>query len=518
MQGQQQPHGGNNLPHSLHVVGRSPARENGDICGEYVRVDLHQGSAVYQKPGATMAISYWRPMRRWVIDREGLRESEVCVAYADDATGCGHPGNAHLIWHVWDAAAQAHVPDTDIMAVDAPATVAFVGRDAGRENSGVNGEYELLDVRYSRPAYRHRCADTVIRYYAPEDRWLVSAAAETGNVCSAFAEAAGAPHPGLPELEWHFWEAQRGAFVPDLAARASAAPARVHVLGRCPQAENARICGTYHLAGVREGRPVYVQPGSHAVIRYSAKHDWWLIDCDGSAEPTLSSRLYQWVLNGDSTLASDRCSAYCEAQGTEHPGHSMLEWKVWDTQGGRHNFDPWVRVTTAPLALRVSGRGSARENGDIDGDYMLAGTHIGRAAYRKIGSGVAIRYWQPMRRWIVDREGLRNTDCCVAYADGAANAEHPASTGSVWHVFETSRGCHIADPRVTICVPDDAPLELPPALAPVAAAQHLGTKRRRVDAAESNFHVLAAAKDAQLQGGGMLANQGGPRWFGLFGA
>ena len=40
-----------------------------------------------------------------------------------------------------------------------------------------------------------------------------------------------------------------------------------------PEACNARICGAYHLVGVREGRPLYLLPGKKAVIRYAPESD-----------------------------------------------------------------------------------------------------------------------------------------------------------------------------------------------------------------------------------------------------
>lgn len=502
-------------PNAVRVLGRSSARENGDICGEYTLVGMHLGSACYQKPSSSVAIRYWQPMRRWVIDREGMRESEICVAFADDATGLGHPAHSQLIWNVWDAHAQAHLLDPDVMVSDAPAVLSFVGRGPGCENSSLNGEYELLEMRHGRPAYRHRSGGAVIRYYAPEDRWLISAAAEGGNICSAYADARGTAHPGFPELEWCFWEGKRNAFMHDLVVAALTAPTLVHVIGRNPQAENARICGTYRLAGAYEGRPVYLQPGTNAVIRYAAKHNWWLIDCDGCAEPSLSSKLYQWVMSGDAAAARDRCSAYCEAQSTDHPGYGSLEWKVWDSNSGRHNLDLWVRATTAPLSLRVSGRSPTRENGDIDGDYVLAGTHLGRPAYQRPGSHFAIRYWPAMQRWLIDREGLRNTDTCVAYADGPADAEHPASSGFRWHIFESSRGCHLADPGVAVSVPPDAPLELPaPVPSPAQRLEASAAKRRKLEPQElPQDNTFANALKQKLP----AVSQGGSWWSGLFG-
>ena len=70
-------------------------------------------------------------MCRWVIDREGLRESDTCVAFADDV-GCDHPANMELIWHVWESAAFGHLPDAEVAAVDSPATLSLVGRSSQR--------------------------------------------------------------------------------------------------------------------------------------------------------------------------------------------------------------------------------------------------------------------------------------------------------------------------------------------------------------------------------------------------
>jgi len=510
-------------PASVQILGRHPSRENADICGRYNYRGVHQGRAVYQKPGATAAIRYCPPMHRWVIDREGMRDSDVCVAYADDTVGSEHPAHVRLLWHVWDSSARTHMADAELAVLDAPSDVAVVGRGDGREHCAVNGEYELMGLCHGRPCYHHKSGGIVIRYHAPEDRWLMAANGAQGNICSAFAEASGgAPHPALPQLDWHFWEAARGVFLPDPRTRALAAPSRLHIIGRAAEAENARICGTYRLAGVHDGRPVYVQPGTHTVIRYSAKRDWWLIDCEGLTEPSLVSKLYQWMLSGDASAAGERCSAYAEARGALYPGFRALEWQVWSSSGGRHVFDPWVRATTAPLVLRLRGRDAARENGDIAGDYVLAGTHLGYPAYQQSGSQMAIRYWPPMRRWVVDRCGLRNSDSCVAYADSAGDAEHPNTADCLWHVFETSRGIHLADPGLTLAVPADAPEDLglvagprvPTATAPgvhpppfADSVQGAGPKRRRLDYQDFGAAAAAAAN----------AQAGGSRWLGLFG-
>lgn len=451
-------------PRSLHLVGRAAARENGDICGEYVYAGLHHSRACYQKRGSATVIRYWPPMCRWVIDREGLRESDTCVAFADDV-GCDHPANMELIWHVWESAACGHLPDAEVAAVDSPATLSLVGRSSQRENHSINGEYELAAVHHGRPAYRQRNGEAVMRYHRPEKRWLIGAADARGNVCSAFAEGANALFPGAPGLHWHFWEAQRCSWLPDASVRTFDSPTLLHVIGRAGGAENARINGTYRLVGAHEGRPVYAKPGTHSVIKYSAKSDRWLVDCDGLQEPSLVSRLYQWALSGDASAAGEKCSAFAEAGGSPHPGSGALQWQVWESRAGRHKPDPAVRATTAPLALQVYGRDASRENGDISGEYLLVGAHNGRPAYLKSGTTHAIRFWPPMCRWVIDREGLRNADTCVAFVDDPAEAEHPAGAGP-WHVFESSRGRHLPDLALGVVVPADAPLELRTEAAP----------------------------------------------------
>jgi hypothetical protein len=431
-------------------------------------------------------IRYSPSMHRWVIDREGMRESDVCVAFADDLTGSVHPARADLLWHVWDPATQRHVVDSSVVAFTAPTNVTLVGRAANRNNSSANGEYTLVGVSNSRPLYKHKSGNAMLRYHADEGRWLLSSIHDFGNACCAFAEGASIEHPGTSELQWHFWEPQLGSFSADPATRTLTAPRLLHVLGQGMEAEKARICGTYHLAGVWESHPLYVQPGTQAVIRYSKKTDRWLIDCEGLVEPSLMNRLYQWILTGDMSTASERCTAYAQACGTQHPGFSDLQWQVWDSRTGRHNQEPRVRATAAPSVIRVSGRASASENGDINGDYVLQTVHLGRPAYQKVGARAVIRFWPPCGRWVIDREGLRNTDSCVAYAECFRN-EHPATDDATWYVYDTNRGQHCMDRSMVASVPADAPLELSsPALAAGKRGPALpepDSKRRRLDAA-----------------------------------
>lgn len=439
-----------NCPTSLRVVGRSANRENSDICGKYVYKGILFGRAVYQHTGSSTVIRYWPPLRRWVIDREGLRESDVCVAFAADTLGSEHPAHTELLWHVWEPSAQAHVPDSEVISVAAPQTITLVGRAFGKENSIVNGRYELRGLCHGRPAYIHENGNLVIRYLQEEHRWAIAPVDEVGNNCLAYAEAGLSTHPGVVDLLWWFYEPQWGIFLQDVATRSMLAPALLHVVGRMQQAENSRINGTYLLAGVHDGRPLYVQPGTCSLIRYSSRSDRWLIDNEGLAKPSLASRLYYWIMRGDPHAAEERCSAFADADGTDHPGFAALQWHVWVTSRGSHIYDPAVCATCAPLALQVRGRAPDRENGDINGDYVLVGAHCGRPAYQKTGTLLVIRYWPPMNRWVISRQGFQATDACVAFAEGMPDATYPAEICSQWHVYESSRGCHLPDPYVQL--------------------------------------------------------------------
>eukprot|EP00927_Polykrikos_kofoidii_P002900 TRINITY_DN11157_c0_g2_i1.p1 TRINITY_DN11157_c0_g2~~TRINITY_DN11157_c0_g2_i1.p1 ORF type:complete len:543 (+),score=51.84 TRINITY_DN11157_c0_g2_i1:111-1739(+) len=473
-------------PVSLHILGRPRMQENSDICGEYRLAGVRHGRAIYKKPFSGTAIYYHADMGRWIIDRNGVCDSDICVAFAEDTAGSGYiyPANPELVWSIWDSAAQTHVIDMKVVALVAPATIALLGRREGRENDVVSGGYVLVGAHHGKPAYQQRGgSDAIIKYNAHECRWLLGASTDVGNVCSAFAEdPANTRHPGCPKLEWNFWEPSQNLFVVDTQVRAVAAPQILHVLGGPPEAERSWIYGTYFLVGIYEEHPLYVLPGTRTLIRHSSRHDWWLIDSEGLAEKSLMENLDQWILACDSDSGMERCSCYAEARGTTHPGSASLEWHVLDTRRLRHVVDPWVRATTAPLALRVQGRQSSRENSAVCGDYTLIGTHMGRAAWQKPGTQCVIRYYSPHTRWVIDWHGLRNSDECVAFAEDALDPEHPAGAGP-WKFFETERGLHDEDSRVSVIVPTDAPIVLP-ALAAESHASSLHAQSNHGDALE----------------------------------
>eukprot|EP00440_Ansanella_granifera_P024980 gb/GFBE01027133.1/.p1 GENE.gb/GFBE01027133.1/~~gb/GFBE01027133.1/.p1 ORF type:complete len:517 (+),score=60.72 gb/GFBE01027133.1/:1-1551(+) len=435
---------GGDAPETLHLLGRPVGQENHDICGEYTRDGMIEGRAVYKQVGSNTAISFRQG--RWVVDREGVRDSDVVVAYAFDTANGRHPAGAKLMWHVWSSKGNAFVQDSEVFVLEAPTVLTFVGHSS--QASQVNGEYRLSGLNEGRPFYRKSDgADAVIRYNALENRWLISAAEHTGSMCSAFAEAQDTMHPGHVHLQWSAYVDNRWGADPH--AHCLAAPSAVHVLGRREQAPNSRICGIYHLAGVQEGKPLYVRPGTKAVIRYFPKQERWLIDCDALSEPGVIGRLLQWLQRGEATQPLDACAAFAQANGSLHPGHLDLEWNIWEPQQNRHVPDPCVRATTAPQCLHVSGPPPAAENGDIAGDYVLVGLHMGYPAYQKSNSPMAIRRQQ--RRWVIDREGLRDSETVVAWADAASSAQHPGDGGSYqWHIFKSSQGAFVVDPAIGV--------------------------------------------------------------------
>ncbi|CAL1156350.1 unnamed protein product [Cladocopium goreaui] len=426
------------VPSSLRLLGRPSTLENSDICGLYVHSGWNEGRATYLQVGTNTAL-YFRN-GTWVVDRYGVRDSDLAAAWAKDHR---QPTPLGLAWSVWKSGAKDFVADQNLQALDAP-DVTFISRRAD-----ISGEYTFAGVSEGYPYYSN--GDMLIRYHHEGRKWLVAGTEHKGNNCIAYAEAQETMHPGYGFLKWHVWNASTGQWNADANCHCLAAPSVIHVLGRHPQACNARICGAYHLVGVREGRPLYLLPGKKAVIRYAPESDRWLIDFDALAEPGILGRILQWAFNGSE--ASDACSAYADARGSSHPGHVDLEWHIWENSQNRAVLDPCVRATSAPWKLHVSGRGQTHENGDICGEYLLVGLHKGWPAYQKPGVSMAIR--REKSRWVIDREGLRDSLTCVAYASATPGFEHPGDGGSRrWHVYESCSGCHALDLAIQIRVDD----------------------------------------------------------------
>lgn len=420
---------------SLWIVGRSVA-ENLDICGQYLHGGWAEGRATYLQVGSSTAISFRRGV--WVIDRHGVGDSVMAVAWAEDN---GELCPFGVAWQVWSASAQDFVVDAKLTAIDVM-KVAFVG------NSDMSGEYTLEGLNDDGAPYYGK-GGTLIRYHRETQRWLVAGREQTGSYCMAFADAHSAPHPGFACLKWHVWNASSSRWDADEHCHCLDAPSVIHVLGRHEKARNARICGTYYLAGLKEGRPLYLLPGKKAVIRY--EKDRWLIDFDALAEPGILGRLLQWALS-----TPDDCSAFAEATGSSHPGHLELEWHVWEPSQNRAVLDPGVRATVAPDKLTVTGRGPAEENGDICGDYFLVGLHKGWPAYQQKSTQMVIR--RERNRWLIDREGFRDSLTCVAYASAVPGVQHPADGGSQrWHVYENRSQGHTLDLSLAVQVEVEEP-------------------------------------------------------------
>ncbi|CAE7736568.1 Hagh [Symbiodinium microadriaticum] len=207
-------------PSVIEVVGRESPKENTAMNGSYHLVGLHAGQPAYMKTdGSGHAIRYWPREERWLIDLDGLRDTEICNAYAE-AGGTGahmHPGHLNLVWHVWETSRGRHLTDPAVRSFVAPHFVRISGRDPYKENSTINGDYELVKIVEGKPAYKKADADHVIRFWPAEERWIIDLEAgfHGGDVANSFADAKGAENPGNSELLWYVWETSRGRHVPD---------------------------------------------------------------------------------------------------------------------------------------------------------------------------------------------------------------------------------------------------------------------------------------------------------------
>ncbi|CAJ1413831.1 unnamed protein product, partial [Effrenium voratum] len=55
----------------------------------------------------------------------------------------------------------------------APHYVRISGRDPYKENSTINGDYELAKIVEGKPAYKKADSDHVIRFWPAEERWII---------------------------------------------------------------------------------------------------------------------------------------------------------------------------------------------------------------------------------------------------------------------------------------------------------------------------------------------------------
>lgn len=457
------------------------------------------------------------------MDRGGVRDSNVCVGFAFQIQGCAHPACDDLAWHIWDAAQQKHVADERVFATDAPDVLAFIGRRCERENAMVNGKYELRGMGNGRPIYKHVTGALVIWCDVENRRWVISDPSDVGMSNSmAFADDFDLRKPDA-NLQWKFWEPQSSDFIVDPNAGLVDAPDVVHILGRDLSMEVARINGTYHLAGVNDGRPMYVQPGTQGVIRYSPRNDKWLIDLHGLAHPSLLNRLYQWVLTGDGEDAKDKCSAWAKANSCNHPGQLDLKWNVWESTLGKFIQDEHVMATSAPMTVQVNRRQRGGDNYDIVGEYHFDGIFSQLPFYRKRDTQICL-YFSSTGRWVVDAKGIGDTGVCVAFVDGKSG--DPTRTHAPWNIFNSERGAFLPDMHMSVVAVEarhDAPSMAFPAAAHCEAlpggsfvapnpAYH---SMKRGYGAEQHFGNQVHAPHAKFA---RTTNTGGSGWLGIFGA
>ncbi|CAL1148964.1 unnamed protein product, partial [Cladocopium goreaui] len=99
-----------------------------------------------------------------------------------EAGGTGahmHPGHLNLVWHVWETSRGRHLTDPAVRSFVAPHSVRISGRDPYKENSTINGDYELVKIVEGKPSYKKVENDHVIRFWPAEERWIIDLEAGT---------------------------------------------------------------------------------------------------------------------------------------------------------------------------------------------------------------------------------------------------------------------------------------------------------------------------------------------------
>lgn len=310
-------------PGKIQVCGRNPDLDNATMNGEYLLYGMHRNGLAYQKKGTSHVIRFCPPKQRWLLDLKGFRndaDADICNAWADARADLRHPGNAALLWHVWEQNRKKFVVDTALKTVAAPGVVNIVGCGQHKENRVINGSYQIHCIHEGRPLYANHSTGCTIQYLPEGNRWGISQATASQGAFMAFAEAHSSTHPGRPELEWHLWERSSNRHVVDEAVKASTAPAAVEIFGRDPSKENHEVQGVYKLVGFFNHKPAYQMEGGLPVIRYWPPEDRWLLDRHALKD-------------------SSNVNGFANANGAEHPGVRSLLWHVWETQAGMHVKD-----------------------------------------------------------------------------------------------------------------------------------------------------------------------------------
>lgn len=417
------------FPEVVRVVGRRGDRENASLNGEYKITAMYSGKPVYQKPGTTVIIRYWPPEARWLIDREGNRQSNVCNAFAEQRRA-RHPAEEDLIWRVWESSQSRHMVDPEFFVTSNPETIQCRGRRAGKENDRLSGEYRIIGLHQGKPAYQKIGTDHVMRYWPQDDRWLIDfEGLRDCGICNAFCDARGTSHPGHGYLQWNVWETTRGKHISDPDVRTFVAPSAIEIMGQEIIAENRCINGTYELIGLEKGRPAYRQGRDGHCIKFNSEKDQWQIDPQDQGAV---------------------CKAFAEAMGTEHPGCRRLTWHVWASACRRYITDNAMRAFTAPRFVEIKGRGKGKSNRSINGVYHICGFHKGQPAYKKVGkvpTNHIICYRPGEDRWVIEAEGRHESGLANAFAN-AYGADHPGFPTLIWHLWEESWGQHMADEDV----------------------------------------------------------------------
>merc|ERR1712217_824418 len=103
----------------------------------------------------------------------GLRDADVCNAYAEAQGGHEHPGDPNMVWNIWESSQGRHAADPAVKTFVAPHWVRISGRDAHKENAAINGDYVLITLVEGKAAYKKNGSNHVIRYWKAEDRWII---------------------------------------------------------------------------------------------------------------------------------------------------------------------------------------------------------------------------------------------------------------------------------------------------------------------------------------------------------